>query len=32
MSTYSESVKHRELHEFVNEMAELCTPDTVLLV
>jgi phosphoenolpyruvate carboxykinase (GTP) len=26
MSTYSESVKHRELHQFVFEMAELCEP------
>ena len=29
MSTYSESVKHRELHQFVFEMAELCEPDDI---
>lgn len=29
MFTYSESVKHLELHEFVNEMAQVCMPDSI---
>jgi len=29
MSTYSESIKHQELHQFVKEMSLLCKPDEV---